>query len=80
MSPAPQIGRSATTTRVPAALVLVMLHQEATRTGDTRYRVTAATLRSWVHRGHITRGPGGYDLAEITAYLDRRSQPVAVSA
>lgn len=60
-------------TRVRAADVVLLLHQEADRTGDERYRVTATTLRSWVHRGHITRGPGGYDLAEILAYLDRRN-------
>lgn len=66
-------------TRVPASDVLLLLHAEADRTGDERYRVTGATLRSWVHRGHITRGRGGYDLAEILDYLDRRdaSQRVA---
>jgi hypothetical protein len=26
----------------------------------------------WVARGHITRGPGGYDLAEMLAYLEKR--------
>lgn len=66
--------------RVPAELVLLTLHQEADRTGDERYRVTGAALRKWVQRGHITRGRGGYDLAEIIDYLDRRSQRVAVSA
>jgi hypothetical protein len=60
---------------VPASLALLMLHQEADRTGDDRYRISPATLRQWVKRGHITRGTGGYDLAEITAYLDR---PVAI--
>lgn len=58
--------------RVPAALVLLLLHQEADARGDGRYRIGAATLRQWVRRQHITRGPGGYDLAEILAYLERR--------
>lgn len=58
--------------RVPASLVLLLLHREADRTGDERYRVTAGALRNWVYRGHITRGPGGYDLAEVLAYLERR--------
>lgn len=52
-------------TRVPAALALLALHQSG-------QDVTPAALRNWVWRGHITRGPGGYDLAEILAYLDRR--------
>jgi hypothetical protein len=52
-------------TRVPASLALRALRQSG-------YRITAATLRSWVHRGHLTRGRGGYDLGEILAYLDRR--------
>lgn len=66
--------------RVPAALVLLVLHQEAERTGDDRYRVSPITLRSWVKRGHITRGPGGYDLREVCAYLDRRSNALALTA
>lgn len=52
-------------TRVPAAVALMLLHRSG-------YRITAATLRSWVHRGHITRGRGGYCVREITAYIDRR--------
>ena len=56
-------------TRVPAGLVLTLLHQSG-------HQLTPATLRKWVQRGHITRGPGGYDLAEILNYLDRRDQPV----
>jgi hypothetical protein len=63
-------------TRVPAKLALLLLHHEVDRTGDERYRITAATLRKWVQCGHITRGRGGYDLGEITDYLDRRSHPV----
>lgn len=33
---------------------------------------TPATLRSWVHRGHIKRHRGGYSLPEIAAYLVKR--------
>lgn len=58
--------------RVAAALVLHVLHAEADRTGDERYRVSAGAVRNWVYRGHITRGDGGYDLAEILTYLERR--------
>lgn len=54
--------------RVPASLALRMLH----RSGVT---ITAATLRQWVHRGHITRTDAGYDLGEIVDYLDRRDTP-----
>lgn len=61
--------------RVPASLVLLVLHAEADRSGDERYRIAGATLRQWVRRGHITRGPGGYDLVEILAYLERRNTP-----
>ena len=36
--------------------------------------VQPATLRQWVHRGHIPPPVDGlYDLAAILAYLDRRS-------
>lgn len=59
-------------TRVPASLALLMLRKGG-------YELSPATLRKWVQRGHITRGPGGYDLREIVAYLDRRAG-VAVSA
>lgn len=51
--------------RVPADLALLALHQSG-------HQIKPVTLRLWVHRGHITRGPGGYDLTEILAYLDRR--------
>lgn len=61
--------------RVPASLVLCVLHAEADRTGDNRYRITPAALRKWVQRQHITRGPGGYDLAEILNYLTKRDTP-----
>jgi hypothetical protein len=52
--------------RVPAELALLALRQSG-------YQIKAATLRAWVHRGHITRGSGGYDLVEILTYLDRRA-------
>lgn len=58
--------------RVPARVVLALLVEEAERTGDARYRVSGAAIRNWVYRGHLTRGPGGYDLAEVLAYLDAR--------
>jgi hypothetical protein len=48
------------------------LQKEADRTGDNQYRIKAATLRSWVHRGHITRDRGGYSPREVLAYLDTR--------
>ncbi|MFC0438772.1 hypothetical protein [Kutzneria buriramensis] len=53
--------------RVPAALALLALRQSG-------YAIAAATLRSWVFRGHITRTDDGYDLDEITSYLDRRAE------
>lgn len=60
-------------TRVPASIALLALRQSG-------HHISPSTLRMWVHRGHITRGPGGYDLAEILAYLDRRNtaQPAPV--
>lgn len=67
-------------TRVEASVALLLLRQEAARTDDARYRVTAATLRKWVQRGHISRGTGGYDLDEIIDYLDCRSPTATVSA
>ncbi|MCR3719150.1 hypothetical protein LY15_001111 [Prauserella flava] len=54
--------------RLSAPLALLALRQSG-------YIVTAATLRSWVHRGHITRTASGYSLEEITTYLDRRDTP-----
>jgi hypothetical protein len=53
-------------TRVPAELALLALHQSG-------HTISQATLRKWVERGHISRGPGGYDLMEIKTYLDRRA-------
>jgi hypothetical protein len=54
------------TMRVPANLALLALHQSG-------HHITPGTLRMWVHRGHITRGNGGYDLVEILTYLDHRT-------
>jgi hypothetical protein len=55
-------------TRVPASIALLALRQSG-------HHLSPVTLRSWVRRGHITRGPGGYDLREILDYLDQRSRP-----
>lgn len=52
--------------RVPASIALLALRQSG-------HRISPSTLRMWVNRGHITRGPGGYDLREITRYLDQRA-------
>jgi hypothetical protein len=66
--------------RVPAWAVLELLHQEADKTGNERHRITAATLRSWAHRGHISpAGRDGYDLGEILGYLDHRATPTRVA-
>lgn len=66
--------------RVPAALAVLLLHQEADArqaagdlAGAKELRITPGALRNWVYRGHITRGRGGYDLGEILAYLERRA-------
>lgn len=66
--------------RVPAYLAVLILHQEADRTSDERYRISAATLRKWVQRGHITRGLGGYSLDEIEQYVTRRDVDQRVPA
>lgn len=63
-------------TRLPAALAVLLLHQEADRTGDERYRVKVCTLRQWKRRGHLSRGRD-YDPHEIVHYLDRRLASVA---
>ncbi|MFF4600573.1 hypothetical protein [Amycolatopsis sp. NPDC001319] len=66
-------------TRVRASDVVLLLHQEAAKreqagdlAGAKRLRIGTATLRKWVQRRHITRGSGGYDLAEILTYIDHR--------
>lgn len=51
--------------RIPASLALLLLRQS----GIT---VSPATLRSWVHRGHLTRSDGGYCVTEIRKYLEAR--------
>lgn len=56
--------------RVPVELALLALRQSG-------YVLSSATLRSWVHRGHITRGAGGYCISEIRLYLERRDTPTA---
>jgi hypothetical protein len=55
---------------VSASEVLLLLHQET----NPRCHITATTLRTWVHRGHITRGTGGYDLREILTYITTRER------
>lgn len=54
--------------RVPVSLALLYLSQSG-------HTLTPTTLRSWVHRGHITRDRGGYCLTEIRLYLERRDTP-----
>src|SRR5438445_11939514 len=51
--------------RVPASLAVVWL-------AASGHPVSPITLRSWVHRGHISRQEGGYDLAEIVKYSEIR--------
>lgn len=53
--------------RVPASLALLALAQSG-------YHVKPGTLRAWVARGHLTRGRGGYDLAELLAYVEDRER------
>lgn len=65
--------------RVEAKLAVLLLHQEADARGDDELRIRAATLRKWVQRGHVTRGPGGYDLAEILTYLEQRERSDTVN-
>lgn len=60
-------------TRVPASLALLALRQSG-------HQLSAATLRKWVQRKHITRGPGGYDLREILDYVTARGVDQRVSA
>lgn len=60
--------------RVPLDLVMLALGQEYERTGDERYNVGKATVRQWKSRGRISKGEG-YDLGEITRYLDGRDTP-----
>jgi hypothetical protein len=52
--------------RVPADLALELLRQEG-------IPLRPASLRNWTRRGHIRRYSDGYDLVEITRYLDQRA-------
>lgn len=53
--------------RVPASLALLFLRQSG-------YDIKPTSLRNWTHRGYITRTRDGYDLVELTAYVERRDQ------
>lgn len=65
--------------RVPLDLVMLALRQEYERTGDERYNVTPGAVRNWKYRGWISKG-AGYDLGEITRYLDARDVDQRVPA
>ena len=58
-------------TRLPLDLVMLALRQEYERTGDERFNVSESAVRNWKYRRLISKG-AGYDLAEITRYLDQR--------
>jgi DNA-binding transcriptional MerR regulator len=60
-------------TRVPATLALLALRQSG-------YHLSPSTLRSWVHRGRVTRTAKGYSLQEIEQYLACRDEDQRVSA
>lgn len=60
-------------TRVPASLALLALRQSG-------YTISPATLRSWVHRGRISRTADGYSITEIREYLEKRHQQQRASA
>ncbi len=66
--------------RVPASLALLLLHQEADRTGDERFRIAPSTLRCWAHRGKVTKTAAGYDLNEVAEYATRRVVDLRESA
>lgn len=53
--------------RVPTDLALLWLRQAG-------HDIKATSLRNWTFRGYITRTAEGYDLVELTAYLERREQ------
>ncbi|CAL9606782.1 hypothetical protein SUDANB95_05505 [Actinosynnema sp. ALI-1.44] len=53
--------------RVPSDLALLFLRQAG-------HNLKPASLRNWTRRGFITRTAEGYDLVEITAYLERRAE------
>lgn len=52
--------------RVPADLALLFLRQAG-------HTIKATSLRNWTFRGYITHTAEGYDLVELTAYLERRT-------
>lgn len=56
--------------RIPASLALLLLRQSG-------IAVSPATLRSWVHRGHLTRAEGGYCVTEIRRYIESRDTRAA---
>ena len=56
-----------TISRVPTDLALLFLRQAG-------YTIKATSLRNWTFRGYITRTSDGYDLVELTAYIERREQ------
>lgn len=58
-------------TRLPAALVLLLLHREAATKQRPELAITATTLRSWRHRGHLSAGRG-YDVIEVLEYIESR--------
>ncbi len=57
-----------------ADLVVLLLHQEAARIGDTRLCIKGTTLCQWRRRGHIQydRELGGYDINSIITYVTGR--------
>lgn len=58
---------------LPADLAVLLLHQEATRTGDMRLRIQQPTLRKWAQRHHIRYERGrGYNVSSIVAYVTGR--------
>lgn len=58
--------------RLSLADVQAALLAEFQRTGDPRWiKLTAGALRNLKLRRRISRGPG-YDIVELTAYLDAR--------
>jgi hypothetical protein len=71
---APVLVVASLSPHVSAEMAVLLLHQEAVRTGDARLRIKAATLRQWVRRRHITydRGRGGYDVVAIVEYVTKR--------
>ncbi|GAA3878072.1 hypothetical protein GCM10022243_48450 [Saccharothrix violaceirubra] len=60
---------------LPADLLLVLLTQEAVRTGDRRLRVTRKAINTWVRRRHVRYERGrGYHVASVIDYLTNRGR------